>query len=91
MSAPPPVRHLVRDLYRRILTVGRDYPKGLDWVRDKAKAEFSKNAHLNDPIDIKRAVNYGRWQVKEMQGVIYLKKYRTLRSRYGDPRGLYKG
>ena len=30
---------LTRNLYRRILTVGKDYPAGLDAVRKKAKAD----------------------------------------------------
>ena len=75
---------LVRDLYKRILLVGRDYPKGLGFVREKARAEFSKHAALTDEVDIKRAINYGRYMVKEMQGVIQLKKYRAMRKRYGE-------
>ena len=31
---------LVRDLYKKLLTVGRDYPAGLDHVRDRAKREI---------------------------------------------------
>lgn len=72
----------VRDLYKRFLYVGRDYPLGLTYVRDKVKAAFFKNRDLTDPVDIKRAIKKGRWMVQEMIGVIQLKKYRTLNSRY---------
>ena len=56
----------VRDLYKRILVVGRDYPAGLDHVRERAKAEFGKRAALTDDVQIKRAIAYGRYMVKEM-------------------------
>ena len=38
----------VRDLYKSILVVGRDYPAGLEHVRERAKAEFGKRAALTD-------------------------------------------
>lgn len=72
----------VRDLYKRFLHVGGDYPLGLAYVREKAKAAFFANRHLTDPVEIKRAIHRGRWMVQEMIGVIQLKKYRTLNSRY---------
>ena len=74
---------LVRDLYRRIITVGRDYPGGIDVVRRKAKEYFAKYAHLKDEVNIKKAVARGRWYVRnELVGVIQLKKYREMKSRY---------
>ena len=74
---------LARNLYRRIITVGRDYPAGLEAVRNRAKTEFAKNAHLDsDGLEFRRAIQYGRYLVTEMIGVIHLKKHRTLRKRY---------
>ena len=78
------MRAIVRDLYKRILVVGRDYPPGLDYVRERAKTEFAKRAALTDDVEIKRAVAYGRYMVKEMVGVIQLKKYRTIKRRYAE-------
>ncbi|KAL4177128.1 hypothetical protein KRP22_002064 [Phytophthora ramorum] len=72
----------VRDLYKRFLLVGRDYPLGLIHVREKAKAAFFQNRDLSDPVAFKKAIKRGRWMVREMVGVIQLKKYRTLNSRY---------
>jgi len=72
----------VRDLYKRFLLVGRDYPLGLAYVRDKAKAAFFKNRALRDPVEVKKAIKHGRWMVRELIGVIQLKKYRTLNRRY---------
>ena len=76
---------LVRDLYKRFLIVGRDYPLGINHVRAKAKEAFLKNRHLDDELDVKRAVKRGRWMVRELIGVIQLKKYRTIKERY--PKG----
>ncbi|KAF1774428.1 Zinc finger, RING/FYVE/PHD-type [Phytophthora cactorum] len=72
----------VRDLYKRFLLVGRDYPLGLGHVREKVKVAFFQNRDLTDPVAIKKAIKRGRWMVREMVGVIQLKKYRTLNSRY---------
>jgi hypothetical protein len=77
-------RELVRDLYRRFLWVGRDYPEGLAYVRGKVKVAFFSNAHLTEEDDIMRAVAKGRWWVKELIGIVQLKKYRSLRKDYGD-------
>ena len=75
---------LVRDLYKRIILVGRDYPLGLQWVRDKAKVWFRQNKDVKDEIEIRRLVALGRRQVREMQAVIYLKKYRHLKKVYEE-------
>ena len=90
MSAPvkavsPQVRSLVRDLYRRFLHVGLDYPLGQEFVRSKAKAAIFANRDMTDEVEIKRAVRKGRWMVKELIGVVQLKKYRALDKRYERP------
>ena len=73
----------VRNLYKRILTVGKDYPAGLDFVREKAKTEFRKRKDV-EGIELKRSVAYGRYMVWEMIGVIQLKKYRSIKRRYRE-------
>ena len=65
--------------------MGRDYPQGLSYVRENAKKAFFQNASLTEEDDIMRAVAKGRWWVKELIGIVQLRKYRTLRQRYGDP------
>lgn len=111
---------LVRDLYKRVLLVGRDYPTGLQHVKEKWKSAIreprncpncysvvdgepqqiivtlshessqmksekierssldSKECHE----EILHAVHRGRSMVKEMVGIIQLKKYRTMKGRY---------
>jgi len=68
------MRPLVRDLYKRILTVGRDYPAGQDVVRRRAKREFFERRDLREDGEIKKAIGYGRYMIREMTGVIQLRK-----------------
>lgn len=89
---------LVRDLYKRALLVGRDYPhpEGMAYVRRTWKEALrnEKNCPSCYPVsssslsspecekEIYRAVARGRHMVREMIGVIQLKKYRTMKARY---------
>ncbi len=80
------MRPVVRDLYKQILVVGRAYPAGLDAVRDRAKREFRERADLRSEAEIRKAVGYGRYMLREMRALIQLKKYRTLKAKgYGAP------
>ena len=73
---------LVRDLYKRFLVAGKDYPGGLEVVRRKAKLAFFQNSHLTDEVEIKKAVKGGRYMVRELYGITQLKKYRSMKERY---------
>mmetsp|Transcript_15029 Transcript_15029/g.17799 ORF Transcript_15029/g.17799 Transcript_15029/m.17799 type:complete len:146 (+) Transcript_15029:74-511(+) len=97
---------LVRDLYKRALLVGTDYPhpRGLEYVREQWKrglretiipTSSSAAAQRRGTVDddeqqkqqgreIQKAVGRGRYAIREMVGVIQLKKYRTMRRRYGE-------
>lgn len=85
---------LVRDLYKRAIYVGRDYPLGMDYVRRTWKAAIRNPENCpscyTDPIserdcehEIRIAVGKGRHYVREMIGIIQLKKYRAMKQRYG--------
>lgn len=80
--AAPKMHPLVRDLYKRFCILGQDYPGGWGAVRGRVKEGFRKQAGLTEELDIKRAVNRGRWWTREMVGVIQLKKYRRMRHSY---------
>jgi len=75
----------VRDLYKRFMLAGRDYPKGLEFVRRKAKEGFGEQSDLQDEVDIKKAVAKGRWWVRELNAVTKFAKYRRMRERYEVP------
>ena len=91
------IHPLVRDLYKRALTVGKDYPLGLEWVKTAWKKALKNPENCPSCYDglllpnlqapgceaeLRKAVGRGRFMVREMIGVIQLKKYRTLKQRY---------
>ena len=92
------IHPLVRDLYKRALHVGQDYPLGMEYVRRTWKAALRSPSNcpscyatssnvpdLQSPgceKELHRAVAKGRYMVREMIGVIQLKKYRTMKRRY---------
>jgi len=95
----------VRNLYKRVLIVGKDYPHqgGLEYVRDVWKKAIRKyqppfhakagtksqelaQIHKSNEKDLLKAVAKGRFMVREMIGIIQLKKYRTMKQRYETTR-----
>ncbi len=76
---------LVRDLYKRFLIAGKNYPQGLEDVRRKVKEEFFKNSNLSSDLEIKRAVGKGRYVVREIHHFNAFHKYRNLKKKY-DPK-----
>ena len=84
----------VRDLLKRLLIVGRDYPNpnpdkyssGLDFIKKKASPWLAQNQDLTEDVEIRKAVATGRFYVREMQAVIQFKKYRAMQKSYN----LYK-
>lgn len=84
---------LVRDLWKRVVWVGRDYPTGLSHVKEVWKPAMRNPENCpswygphapRDEEELLRAVHKGRQAVKEMVGVIQLKKYRSMKQRYDD-------
>jgi Complex 1 protein (LYR family) len=62
--------------------MGRDYPKGYEFFRVKAKSAFMKNKHVTDPKTIQALLLRGEFVIKELESLYYLRKYRTLKQRY---------
>jgi hypothetical protein len=93
-QATKPMHPLVRDLYKRVIYVGRDYPLGIDYVRrtwkealqnpENCPACYTEPNSLECEKEIRIAVGKGRHMVREMIGIIQLKKYRAMKQRYGD-------
>lgn len=72
----------VRDLYKRFLIAGRNYPQGLSYIRQRAKDGFRKNSGLQDEVAVKKAVAEGRYWVREVVAISKLHKYRSIRRKY---------
>ena len=61
---------------------GRHYPQGLKVVKERAKREFNKNRELVDEIEVLKAIAKGRYQVREMDAISKLHKYRAMNKRW---------
>ncbi|XP_037503172.1 electron transfer flavoprotein regulatory factor 1 isoform X1 [Rhipicephalus sanguineus] len=76
------VRGQVVQLYKNLLHLGRDYPKGYDYFRSRLKAAFLKNRDVKDPEQLTMLLARGQYIIKELEALYMLKKYRTLKKRY---------
>ena len=73
---------LVRDLYKRFIIVGKEYPTGYQSIREKIREGFLKNSNITDEIELKKAVAYGRYWVREVKAISHFSKFRAMKHRY---------
>ena len=66
----------------QLLYLGREYPKGGDYFRDRLRAAFSKNKGVQDPEQIKEMIARGEYVARELEALYYLRKYRAMKKRY---------
>lgn len=76
------LRPKVIELYKTLLYLGREYPKGYDYFKKKCKAAFMKNKNVTDSKEIEMLIARGQYVVKEIEALYMLRKYRTLKKRY---------
>ncbi|XP_053107414.1 electron transfer flavoprotein regulatory factor 1 [Hemicordylus capensis] len=77
-----PLRYEVLNLYKNLLYLGKEYPKGADYFRARLKAAFLKNKDERDPEKIKQLISRGEFVMKELEALYFLRKYRALKQRY---------
>ncbi|KAI1888137.1 hypothetical protein AGOR_G00181940 [Albula goreensis] len=77
-----PLRGEVVKLYKNLLYLGREYPKGVNYFRDRLKTAFMKHRDETDPEKIKKLIARGEFVMKELEALYYLRKYRALKKRY---------
>ncbi|GFF27570.1 LYR motif-containing protein 5A [Aspergillus udagawae] len=65
-----------------LLYLGREYPLGYDYFRQRLHKAFSGQAHLTDEEQIRTGVARAQFVKKEIEAMYYLKRYRTLKQRY---------
>lgn len=80
-----PFRGEVIRLYKNLLYLGREYPKGSAYFRERLKSAFMKNKDVTDPEKIKQLVARGDFVIKELEALYFLRKYRALKKRYYEP------
>ncbi|XP_071493234.1 electron transfer flavoprotein regulatory factor 1-like [Diadema setosum] len=78
------LRYAVRTLYKNLIFLGREYPKGADYFRTRCHAAFMKNKDVTDPEKIKELIAKGEYVMKELEALYMLRKYRALKKRYYD-------
>ncbi|MPC32294.1 LYR motif-containing protein 5 [Portunus trituberculatus] len=74
----------VIQLYKNLLYLGREYPMGYEYFREKLKNAFLKNRNETDPRRITEMIARGEYVIKEIEALYMLRKYRTLKRRYYD-------
>lgn len=62
--------------------MGREYPAGYDYFRERLKTAFQKNQNETEPEKIDELLARGQYITKEIEALYMLKKYRTLKRRY---------
>ncbi|KAJ3275024.1 LYR motif-containing protein 5 [Terramyces sp. JEL0728] len=73
----------VRDVYKQLLYIGREYPKGYTYFRDGLKRAFLKKKDLPES-EVEKAVEHAKFVYRELEALWFLKKYRTMKRNY-DP------
>lgn len=66
----------------QLLYLGKEYPKGYTYFRDRCKTAFMKNKDITDGEEIKMLIARGKFVEKELEALYMLRKYRTLKKRY---------
>lgn len=66
----------------QLLNLGKEYPKGYTYFRDRCKTAFMKNKDKTDEEEIKMLIARGKFVEKELEALYMLRKYRTLKKRY---------
>ncbi|KAJ8944558.1 hypothetical protein NQ318_015726 [Aromia moschata] len=72
----------VKQLYKTMLHLGKDWHNGYDFFRKRLHSAFMKNKDETDPEKIKKLLAHGQYVAKEIETLYMLKKYRTLKRRY---------
>ncbi|XP_040886234.1 LYR motif-containing protein 5A isoform X1 [Toxotes jaculatrix] len=87
-----PLRGEVIRLYKncvfrhlKLLYLGREYPQGSAYFRERLKSAFMKNKDVTDPEKIKKLVARGEFVIKELEALYFLRKYRAMKKRYYEP------
>ncbi len=67
-----------------MLYMGREWPQGYTYFRDRCKKAFLKNQNVENSADIETMIKRGEFVIKEVEALYKLKKYRTIKKRYYD-------
>ncbi|CAG5090292.1 Oidioi.mRNA.OKI2018_I69.PAR.g12543.t1.cds [Oikopleura dioica] len=74
----------VLDLYKRMLWLGRDWHQGQAQFTRSLSNAFRKNSQEENPEKIEKLIFHAEFVEKEILALYQLKKYRSMKNRYGD-------
>ncbi|KAG8538898.1 hypothetical protein GDO81_021816 [Engystomops pustulosus] len=77
-----PLRGEVVQLYKNLLYLGREYPRGKTFFRERLRKAFRKNKDVSDPEKIRELLARGEFVIKELEALYFLRKYRAMKQRY---------
>lgn len=69
-------------MFDQLLYMGRDYPLGYPYFRDRCHKAFDKNRREEDSQKVEDMIKRGEFVIKEIEALYRLKKYRTMKKRY---------
>ncbi|KAI0222157.1 Electron transfer flavoprotein regulatory factor 1 [Lamellibrachia satsuma] len=75
-------RSQVIRLYKNLMHLGKDYPRGHDYFRQRLRENFRRNRDVTDEKEIELLILKGEFVSKELEALYMLRKYRALKSRY---------
>ena len=77
----------VRELYKELIFTASLYNAlPLETCRNKIKTQFFKNKDLSeDSPEFKKALAWGRYEIKNMQAMHEIRVYRRMKDHYEDP------
>ena len=64
--------------------MGREYPLGYGYFRERARIVFRKNKNETSVAKIRELIDRGWYVVGEVEALYKLKKYRALKRMYYD-------
>ncbi|KAJ5477847.1 hypothetical protein N7530_003356 [Penicillium desertorum] len=80
----PELRRQVINVYKELLFLGREYPLGYQYFRDRLHRAFASQKQITDDEQIRKGIARAEFVKKEVEALYYLKRYRTLKKRYGS-------
>lgn len=84
MLEGPTLRHQVIRIYKELLYLGREYPLGYPYFRQRLHGAFNSQRNLEGHEDIVKSIDKANYLKKEIEALYYLKRYRALKNRYGN-------
>ncbi|RAH87020.1 hypothetical protein BO86DRAFT_76342 [Aspergillus japonicus CBS 114.51] len=73
------LRYQVINIYKELLFLGRNYPLGYDYFRNRLHKAFSSQAHLDNEEQIRKGIARAEFVKKEIEA-LYLSTYPSPKS-----------